>query len=136
MAIPVRMNLVDCEYKRLVLSSTKHDPDYDEPKSGRAKAYTAVIPIKAQIVWGKKEQRYRAATGDPADSAGHLCLKMHTVLSKGWTFTKGDLITKVAGFEVDLEIIEVRPSGHLRGKANLLMLYFKERTDTNPALRG
>lgn len=134
--IPMRMNTVKCEYVRLDLSSTDRDEDYDEPGSGRTKHYSAAIPITAQIAWVKKEQRDRTATGDPGDSSGHLCLRMSTVTANSWVFNKGDRITEISGYAVDLEIIRVQPSGHLRGRANLLMLYFKERSDTNPALRG
>jgi len=135
MAIPHRYNPVNCQYKRFLPGSTRVDDDWGEPKVGAEKQYSDPIDIVAQIAWTNKERRERAVTGDPSNSDGHLCLKRAVVLSNGWVFAKGDIITSIADFPVNLTIIEVRPSGHLRGKANLLMLYFKENEETNPVLR-
>lgn len=139
MAIPQRMNLVPVQIKQLdtvAIKTKRLDPDFDEPQAGQNKIYETVLDdLKAQIVYNKKDEREVALTGDPGTTVGHLCFRRKDLTSKGIILNKGDIITFIESFAVNYKIIEVRPSGHLRGKANLILAFFEPNEETNPSTR-
>lgn len=137
MPVPMRMNLVDVEYTPLLgVAQQTMDPDFGELRTGAARKYGAAVPVRAQVVWGQRHRRDESVTGDPANATGHLCLSVKAMTAGGWVFSKGDLITKIAGVAQNLEVIEVRPVGHLNSKSNLTLVFFGNNEDTNPNVRG
>jgi hypothetical protein len=137
MSVPMRMNLVDVEYTPLLSGAQQTmDSDFNEPRTGARRQYGAAVSAKSQVVWGQRHRRDASVTGDPANATGHLCLSVKAMTAGGWVFSKGDLITKIAGVAQNLEVIEVRPVGHLNGKSNLTLVFFGNNEDTNPNVRG
>ena len=137
MSIPLRMNLVAVKIKKLVPASVVRDRHFDEPRAGENKVYGTVIPLNAQIVYDKVKERDAAMTGDPGTSKGHLCFRKDDLdlAAVPVVLKKGDIITEIAGVAVDYKITEVRPSGHLRGRANLLLTFFANNEDVVPTFK-
>lgn len=139
MPTPRKYNPVDVEITQMILlgtpTGTPRDRDFDEPRSGQTKRYATTLALEAQIVYGSKDEKVVALTGDPGNTAGHLTFRKVDLDKSGIILAKGDKIKKIAGVSVDYKIVEVRPSGHLRRKANLLLAFFASNEDTNPTIR-
>lgn len=128
---PVRWNPSEVVIRQLRTSgpTVLTDPDYGEMDQGRKKEYFSDLVLQAQIVYGEKDARAPAITGDVGEADGHLTFKATDLEAQGVSLSKGDLIVSIAGFPVNYKIIEVRPSGHLRGRNWLVLAYFKNNDE-------
>ena len=137
MAIPIRMNPVDITIKQLDVakSNARRDPDFDEMIHGQEKIYSTTISVRGQVCYQTKDEQEAALTGDPGNTDGHLTFRASDLARDGITLRKGDIIVDIAGFPTNYKIVEVRPQGHLRGRANLIMTFFVNNEETNPSIR-
>lgn len=135
MPIPLRMNLMPVSIKQFSVASTPLDADFGAPNVGQKKVYGGILALKAQVAYVTKDRQENAMTGDPGIGDGHLCFRKSDLDRQSIMLQKGDIITSIAGFDVNYKIIEVRPSGHLRKRANLIMAYFETNSEVRPNFR-
>lgn len=142
MATPFRMNLVDIEIKVLARRGRPiaKDKAYVDPDWRRArgkKVYTGtntkdVLELRAQVVYERQDDKEASALGDSPRTNAHLTMRRTDYNNLPEKPEKGDLIVKVAGDSISpgYEVVEVRMAGYLRGKPNLVMIFF-ERSKEN-----
>lgn len=139
--LPIRMNLMAIEIEPLLSFGTTGaapiDPDFGEPLVGQQKRYGPLFTVQGQVVYNKNDREEVALTGDPSIGDGRCTFRKSDLDNAvpPVVIKKGDVIKSLAGEVVNYEIIEIRPSGHLKGKPNLLMAFFDVNEETNAALR-
>jgi hypothetical protein len=122
-------------YKPLQVVNIPRDRDFDEPSQGQRKVYGAAVTTVGQVWYDDTDELEVALTGDPGVVKGHLTIRRSDVVRDGVTWSKGDLITSIAGFAVNYSVVDVIPRGHLKGVYNTLEVRFGENRETNAALR-
>jgi len=149
MDLPLRYNpvqveiLIRRESGRLdssVIPLVVVDDDFREPQGaktyGSNSGQNVPVQTQAQIVYRFRNQRDRQLTGEGDNSDGHLTFRRDVFDGLDSPIQRGDRIVKIADFPVDLQVVEVRPTGHLGGKALLVMVFFEENKDREASITG
>jgi hypothetical protein len=133
--IPKRMNLVDIKVKVLARAGrvpTKNKPaidkQYRRPRGRKTYQGTpgTYMEFKAQVYFDRQEERLISELGDSPSTDGHLTMRKTTFDALPTPVEKGDLIIEIAGDgNWEYEVQEVRHAGYLRGRANLIMIFFE-----------
>lgn len=135
MPIPHRMNLVPIEIiliakeGRVTSKDRPHiDPTYRRPRG--EKLYKGVnnsdvLNLDAQIFYQRQEDKFNTDMGDSPRTDGNLTMRKTDFEDLKEQPIKGDLIVKIDDDDVEYEIVEVRHAGYLRGRSNLIMMFFK-----------
>ena len=138
--VPVKIKLISRRNRlgeESAMSVTLLDTDFRQPKGKKIKGYMDgiedMLETSAQIVFNKTEKEFRTETGDASQSDGHLCFRKTSYDALEYSLVKGDVIVEISGRAVSYSIIEIRPSGHLKGKSNLILCYF---INSNKKLTG
>lgn len=127
--VPKRYNPVAVKLGILSTIAPVLDPDFDETIGGLDKQYTEVV-TEAQVSYVKKDEIDRSLAGNADNTIGHLTFTTEVLEDAGLdptganTLKVGDKVTEIADFAADFKVNEVRPAGHLRGKANLVLVFF------------
>ena len=111
-------------------AGTQIDSIFDEPIAVEMRESSCTV--QGQIRNDLDDRLKRTRTGDGSDSAGHVLFRKSDLDDAGVTLKKGDRITKIAGVDFDVVIIEVTYKAPLRGVFLLVQCPFVERT----AVRG
>ena len=129
------MNLVSIEIAlivkegRVISKDKPHiDPTYRRPRG--EKLYKGVdnsdvLNLDAQIYYVSQEDKFNTDMGDSPRTDGNLTMRKTDFEDLKEQPIKGDLIVKIDDDDVEFEIVEVRHAGYLRGRANLVMMFFK-----------
>lgn len=149
MITPARMNVVPVEvllYREAGrLDSTTIplvvvDQDFREPMGsktyGSAGGDGVAAQTEAQIVYQLRDKREPRETGEGEESRGHLTFRKTTFDALDSPVQKGDRIVKIGGVDVDYQVIEVRPGGHLRGGPTLMLVFFEQNREKVESVRG
>jgi len=124
--IPLRMNPVTVKLRKYEKTATIMDDDFNEPQSVRN--YSTEYEVRCQVVYGIQDKVVSEYTGDASLVKGHLTFRKRDVTT---VIETGDRIVEIAGESFEYEIDEIRRSGHLKGRANLLMAFFVEPVERN-----
>lgn len=142
MTTPMRMNVVpvdillyreDGRLDATTVPLVVVDEDFREPMG--AKTYGSAggdgVPLQteAQIVYELRDRRNMLETGEGEGSKGHLTFRKTTFDALSTPIQKGDRIVKIGGVDVDYKVIEVRPSGHIRGGPTIMLCFFEQNRD-------
>jgi len=134
MSIPLRYNPVLIKVKALAKEGriptedrTVVDDVFKRPMGDKTyvgDGHSSVVSFKAQVNYLRSMEQNPTRMGNAPLSDGHLTIRKSDYDLMDVKPDVGDLIIEIAGSTVLFEIIEKRPSGHLRGRSNLMMLYF------------
>lgn len=142
---PIRMNKNDITVKVLINEENAEifapdDPtDYDsvfrQPSTPGGKKYSdSIVLVEAAQFKNKKLQKWNFKDVDNVglESDAHLVISMEDweviTATIGCKLKKGDLITSIAGNDVELVINEIRPTGFLGGRNTLFMLNLSDNS--------
>jgi hypothetical protein len=144
MPLPYRMNMVDIEIRRQIRPDESDrtvnefvqvmddgsndvkrtfDTDFREPSGTRS--FRETIELDGQVSNNTFQELVASITGQEPRSDGHLVFRKTDLDNKNVTLKNGDRIVKMADFDTDLIIEQVRPYAPLRGDFLLLMVNYK-----------
>lgn len=126
--VPIEIVLIAKEGRVTSKDRPHIDSTYRRPRG--EKLYKGVnnldvLNLDAQIYYVRQEDKFNTDMGDSPRSDGNLTMRKTDFEDLKERPIKGDLIVKIDDDDVEYEIIEVRHAGYLRGRANLIMMFFK-----------